>query len=160
MSDFNSLSPPEKLVVKRLSFDEPFPIINAWLLHNDYNQITEEGLEKLKIKHHGVVKELKSIDSGDSIFKELVDIKDFLISTSSETKDPKAISQLSNSINSISKTITDFVEKKRAEKEDDVAGPDEFLNVLKFLKSEGLIDFTEENFNGLRKNLLETISSK
>ena len=160
MSDFDNLSPPEKLIVKRLALNEPYSIVNAWLLHNDYNVVSEEGLDKLKIKHHLVIKELQSVGNGDSIFQELVNIKDFLISTSEVTKDPKAIAQLSNSINSISKTISDFIEKKNNEKEDDIAGPTEFLNVLKFLKSEGIIDFSEEQYDGLRKNLFETVSEK
>lgn len=160
MSEFESLSAPEKVIVKRLSLDEPLVIVNAWLGFNKFNPIDEKGLELFKVKYNKLIKDLRGVNSGESIFTELIEMKDLLIKTTNVTDDPKAVAQLSNSINSISKTIDDFIEKKKAEKDDSVAGPDEFLGVLNFLRSEGFIDFSEEKYDELCKHLFEPVSGK
>ena len=160
MSEFESLSVPEQIVVKRLSFDEPLVVINAWLSTEGFKAIDEEGLGKLNIKYHELIKNMKSDSSGDSIFKELVELKNLLISKSNITNDPKAIAQLSNSINALSKTISDFVDKKKSEKEESHATPQEFLSILKFLRDEKYIDFNEVKFNELSKHLSSSFSGK
>lgn len=160
MTEFDSLDGPEKIIVRRLAYGEPLSIVNAWLEQENYNLVDKDGLELLKVKYHDIIKDLGGANSGESIFKELIEMKDLLIKTTGITKDPKAVAQLSNSINAISKTIDDFIEKKKSEKEDNVVGPDEFLGVLRFLKSEKFIDFDEVKFDELRKCLFGSISTK
>lgn len=160
MNGFDSLSGPEKVIVKRLSLDEPLLIVNAWLSFNKFNPVDEKGLDLFRVKYNKLIKDLRGVNSGESIFAELIEMKDLLIKTTNSTNDPKAVAQLSNSINSISKTIDDFIEKKKAEKDDNVAGPDEFLGVLSFLRSEGFISFDEVKFDELRKRLFESVSGK
>jgi len=160
MSDFKDLSLPEQIVVQRISLDEPLIVVNAWLSFNNFKQLTSEDLDRLKIKHGEIIKTLRSDNGGDAIFKELIDLKDLLISLSSSTKDPKAVAQLSNSINAVSKTISDSLDKKKSEKDEVRASPNEFIGVLSFLKSEGFIDYSEDKINELRRHLLGTISTK
>jgi hypothetical protein len=160
MADFKDLSLPEQIVVQRISLDEPLIVVNAWLSFNNFKQLTSEDLDRLKIKHGEIIKAIRSDTGSDAIFKELIDLKDLLINLSSSTKDPKAVAQLSNSINAVSKTISDSIEKKKSEKDEVRASPQEFLGVLSFLKSEGFIDYSEDKINELRRHLFGTISTK
>ena len=155
--DYKALLGPEKIIVDRLIFDEPFDIVNAWLIHNKFNPVDQTGFERIKIKNKSLVEELKASTSEVNVLNELIEMKDLLIKVTGSTEDPKAIAQLSNSINSMSKTIGDLNEKKNANKEEPIATSKEFLSILNFLKSEKLIDFSEEQYNELSKNLSATV---
>jgi hypothetical protein len=89
-----------------------------------------------------------------------VDIKDRLISFSKNVEDPKDLAQLSNALNAVSKTLDDFLERSRGGSDEDVVSPDEYLKTLLFLRSEGVISFSEESLNELRRRLLETVSEE
>ncbi len=152
---FDDLSGPEKIIVKHLSLKEPLLVINAWLTHNGFNSLNADGLERLEIKYHELILGLEGKDSETELLSELIKIKNNLINVTSSTEDPKAIAQLSNSLNTIAKTISDSIAKKNAKSEKPRVTSEEFLSVLKFLASEGYIEFGEGKFLELEKNLSE-----
>lgn len=151
---FNELSPPEKILVTRLAFNEPLPVVNAWLEFNTYKPITPEGIDKLRIKYKDIINEVMQSTDSQGVLKELVDIKDRLVNVSKNIEDPKDLAQLSNSLNTVSKTIDDFLERKKEGKEDEYLKPEEYIESLLYLQSEGYITFPEGKFEELKQKLV------
>lgn len=152
------LSGPEQIIIERLAHNEPLGVINAWLIHNGYNIIDDETVKRFSVKHRKDIKNFATSIDSDAIFQELIDVKDQVIAATANASDPKAIAVLSNSLNSISKTIDGFVEKKKASHKQEVISPEDFIKVLEFLKSEGFLDFKEDKINELRGHLSGSVS--
>jgi hypothetical protein len=152
--DFLELSAPEKILVTRLSKNEPLPVINSWLEFNSYNPLTPEGLEKMRIKHNDLINDLALTTDSRGVLNELVDIKDKLVEFSKRVEDPKDLAQISNSLNTVSKTIDDFIERRKGIEGDNNIKPEEFIEVLLYLQSEGYITFPEGKLDALRLTLI------
>jgi hypothetical protein len=150
----NELSAPERILVTRLAFNEPLPVVNAWLEFNTYKPISPEGLEKMRIKYKDVINEVMSSTDSQGVLKELVDIKDKLVDFSKKIDDPKDLAQVSNALNTVSKTIDDFLERKKESKTDEYLKPDEFLEALLYLQAENYLVFPEGKFEELKSKLV------
>jgi len=160
MVKYNELLGPEKVIVDRLCREEPLLIINAWLEYSGFKPITDENLKSLSLRYHDIVVEERAKLGDDSVLSELKLIKDKLMTTSSGDLAPKDLAYVSNSINMLSKTINDYVDKNKAK--DDTQSVDvlEFMRVMDFLESENLLKFNKGKKDELRKKLLETVSEE
>ena len=148
---------PTQVIITRAANDEPLIVINAWLTFKGYNPITQEGLDKLKAKHHAEIKQYEAQKSTGTIYSELVEVKDLLMNASKINEDPKALAQLVNAMNSVSKTIETLNEKEQAKKGETRADTKEFIAVIDFLDSEGYIKVNHERRKEFIRNLSETI---
>ena len=158
--DLKDLFGAEKVIAERLILDEPLIVINAWLTFNGFNVITDSGLSSLKSKLNNVVVSEKAKKSDSSVLDELRFVKNKLLSLSEENLEPKDLAQISNSVNAISKTITEYVDKARSGNKDEYVDPNEFVSVLEFLKGEGIITYEDGALGELRKRLFETVSEE
>jgi len=153
----DDLPKPTQLIIKRISFGEPIDVINAWLKTKGYNQITEEGLTQLKSKHHVDIKQCEAEQSTGSIYTELITVKDLLIKATQTNEDPKALAQLVNAMNSISKTIEMMNEKEKSKKGEAKVDEKEFIAVLEFLDAEGYLKINDGRKKELIRELSETV---
>lgn len=157
MVDLKSLVGPERIIVERLTLDEPIPIINAWLQYNGFKPTSEDGINNIKSKYNEIIALIKAAKSQDVVLTELDSIRDKLVKMSGEELEPKDLAQLSNALNAVTKTINEYIEKKKSVGESNIVDATEYIDTLKFLDQEGFISITQERLDELRNKLLEAV---
>lgn len=160
MVDLKNLSGPERIIVERLTLEEPVCVINAWLQFNGFRPSTEEGINTIKLKLSDLILQLKASRSQDVVLSELDSIRDKLVKMSNDTSEAKDLAQLSNALNAVSKTINDYIEKKKSINEDGTVDLTEYLETLKFLDNEGFLKLNMERLDELRAKMFETVSQE
>lgn len=160
MVDLKSLSGPERLIVERLVLEEPACVINAWLTFNGFRASTDEGINGIRLKFNELIVQLRASKSQDFVLKELDTIRDKLVKMSSDSTEAKDLAQLSNALNAVSKTINDYIEKKKGIEESGIVDVAEYIETLLFLEKNEYIVINKERLDELRSRLFDPVSEE
>jgi hypothetical protein len=157
---YKDLVGPEKVVVDRLVQGEPLEVVNAWLVFSGYNPVSVDGLKNLQSKFHDVIIGERAKLGSDEVLVELRTLKDRLVNMTERELDPKDLAYVSNSLNALSKTISDYVDKNKMSIDDQTISENEFIGVLDFLVGENVLQYVGGGRDELRKRLSETLQEK
>jgi hypothetical protein len=157
---YKELVGPEKIIVDRLVQGEPLEVVNAWLGISGYKPVSVDGLTSLNQKFHEIIISERAKLGTDEVLVELRTLKDKLVNMTERELDPKDLAYVSNSLNALSKTISEYVDKNKMSADDTSVTPNEFMSVIDFLVNEGVLQYVGGGRDELSKRLSETLQAE